>query len=155
MSTPQYPGAPDNPPQEPTVPLPPTHHPYGAVPPEQPGVPPVPQPPHPGGYYGQQPWYPAPPNDGSAIAAFILGLVALVGMCAYGFTLLLSPVALVLGRSSMKQIDASQGQLGGRGFAQAGFIMGIIGTVLLVLGVAVVAIFFTALFSTNCFGDGC
>ncbi|MDO7868661.1 DUF4190 domain-containing protein [Nocardioides jiangxiensis] len=150
MSTPPYPGSPDSP--EPTAPLPPTHHPYGAVPPQQPGVPPLPpQAP----YYGQQQWLPAPPNDGGAIAAFVLGIIGIVGMCGYGFSLLLSPVALVLGRTSMKRIDSSQGQVAGRGFAQAGFIMGIIGTVLLVLGVIAAAVFFAALFSTDCFGDGC
>jgi hypothetical protein len=85
----------------------------------------------------------------------VLGIIALVGACGYGLSLLLSPVALFLGRSSMKRIDASQGQLGGRGLAQAGFIMGIIGTVLLVLVIVVVGVFFTALFSTDCFGDGC
>jgi hypothetical protein len=138
---------PEPPPNEPTPPpLPPQGHaPYGY------GYG-APQPPGPG--YPQQ-WTPAPPPDGTGIAAFVVGIVALTFACAYGFSLVLSPVALFLGRSAMKRIDRSQGQIGGRGFAQAGFIMGIIGTVLLVLVVAAVAVFFTALFSTDCFGDGC
>ncbi len=71
----------------------------------------------------------------------VIGIVALVLSCAYGFGLLGAPVALVMGRISMKRIDASNGQLGGRGMAQAGFIMGIVGTVLLVLAIlAVVAL---------------
>ncbi len=68
---------------------------------------------------------------------------------------IISPVALFLGRSSMKRIDASEGRLAGRGLAQAGFIMGIVGTVLFVLSVLVIGGFLVAMFSTDCFGDGC
>ena len=38
----------------------------------------------------------------------------------------------MIGRGAVKEIDASGGQLG-RGMAQAGFILGIIGTVILAL----------------------
>lgn len=126
-----------------------------SLPPVPPAPPTAPVPP--GGYYAQPygGYAPPPPSDGAGIAAFIIGIVGLAFACAYGFGLILSPVALFIGRSSMKRIDASQGQLGGRGFAQAGFIMGIVGTVLLVLLVVAVAVFMTALFSTDCFGDGC
>lgn len=129
-------------------------------PPESPdpSVPPAPPvPPGPGGYYAQPyvAYTPQPPTDGAGIAAFVIGIVGLTFACAYGFGLILSPAALFIGRSSMKRIDASQGTVGGRGFAQAGFIMGIVGTVLLVLLVVAVAVFLTALFSTDCFGDGC
>ncbi|MGZ6678576.1 MAG: DUF4190 domain-containing protein, partial [Nocardioides sp.] len=48
---------------------------------------------------------------------------------------LISPVAMVLGWRSKRRIDASQGQLGGRGNAQAGFVLGLIGTIFLVLGI--------------------
>jgi hypothetical protein len=43
-----------------------------------------------------------------------------------------------LGRKSMREIDASGGRLSGRGMAQAGYILGIIGTVLLALGLTLV-----------------
>jgi hypothetical protein len=101
--------------------------------------------------YGQQPGYPPyqqqggypvaypPPNHGRAVAAMVVGIVALVFSCAYGVPLLGSPVAWWLGATAKKEIDASQGQLGGRGMAQAGFVLGIIGTVLLVLGIIAVA----------------
>jgi len=82
----------------------------------------------------------APPNEGMAVASMVVGIASLVLMCGYGIGLLGSPVAMVLGRVSMKRIDASGGQLGGRGMAQAGFILGIIGTVLLVLAIAVVVV---------------
>ena len=49
--------------------------------------------------------------------------------------LIVSPVAWVLGAKAVREIDASPGRYGGRDRAQAGKIMGIIGTVLLVLGV--------------------
>ena len=75
-----------------------------------------------------------------AIASMVIGIIALVGMCAYGITLLGSPVALVLGRIAGKRIQASNGTVGGRGFAQAGFILGIIGTILLVLAIIAVVV---------------
>jgi hypothetical protein len=46
-----------------------------------------------------------------------------------------------MGLASKRRIDASGGQLGGRGNAQAGFIMGILGTILLVLAVLALTAF--------------
>jgi hypothetical protein len=43
----------------------------------------------------------------------------------------------------MREIDASGGRVGGRGQAQAGFILGIIGTALWVLGL----LFYVGLFA--------
>ncbi len=40
-----------------------------------------------------------------------------------------------MGRRTLQEIDASHGTLGGRGQANAGYIMGIIGSILLALGV--------------------
>jgi hypothetical protein len=56
---------------------------------------------------------------------------------------LASPFAIWLGRKSMREIDASGGRMGGRGQAQAGFIMGIIGTALWALGL----LFYVGLFA--------
>jgi Domain of unknown function (DUF4190) len=64
--------------------------------------------------------------------ALVLGIVGVV-TCQ-----LVSPFALVIGRNAVKEIDASQGSLGGRGMAQAGFILGIVGTAL--LGLVVLAL---------------
>jgi hypothetical protein len=133
-------------------PAPPGPDPYQQ--PQNPYYPPQQQPPQPYGYqpppYGQPPYgQPAygqyqqpyrPPNDGLGLASMIVGIAALVLMCGYGIGLLGSPVALIMGRISMKRIDRSGGQLGGRGFAQAGFILGIIGTVLLVLAIIAVVV---------------
>ena len=91
--------------------------------------------------YGQQPQAPysyAPqlPPHPSANTAMVLGIIALAGiaMCG-GITLVLSPFAWGIGSRAVREIDASQGTYGGRGAAQAGKIMGIVGTILLILGV--------------------
>ena len=48
-----------------------------------------------------------------------------------------APFARRIGKRTVDEIDASQGRLGGRGSAQAGYILGLIGTVLLGLGLLV------------------
>ncbi len=135
-------------------------NPYGDPPPspyQPPAPPPPPQygayPPQPYGAPGYQPGYPpgyppayapAPQNEGLAIAAMVIGIVSLVLACGYGIGLLGSPAALVMGRISMKRIDRSGGQLGGRGMAKAGFVLGIIGSVLLALTIIVVVVVIVA-----------
>jgi len=109
---------------------PPPYNPYGQQQPYQQ------QPYPPSGYPPGYPAYqPAPPNDGLGLASMIIGIASLVLSCLYGFGLLGAPAALIMGRISMKRIDRSNGQLGGRGMAQAGFILGIIGSVFLVLAI--------------------
>jgi len=126
---------------------PPPSQPYGAPsypPPGQPsGYPPPP--PQQWGHPQQQPGYPygggyPQQSDGLALAAMITGILSLVLTCGYGIGLLGSPVALVLGRVSMKRIDRSGGRLAGRGMAKTGFILGIIGTVLLVLALVALVV---------------
>jgi len=91
--------------------------------------------------YGQQPYgqqygytYQVP-NHPQATTALVLGLVGLIGGCLCGLPLLVAPFAWAIGARARREIAASHGQLGGAGNAQAGFVMGIIGTVLLVLAV--------------------
>ncbi|HEY4025750.1 MAG TPA: DUF4190 domain-containing protein [Candidatus Dormibacteraeota bacterium] len=71
----------------------------------------------------------APPNDSQATLSLVLGIIGV--LCCY----FLGPVALFIGNSSRQRIAASGGTLGGGGLATAGFILGIIGTVFLVIGV--------------------
>ncbi len=86
-------------------------------------------PPPPGGQYQQ------PPQDHPrAMTALILGILGLV-ICG-----ILAPFAWRIGKQAMDEIDASGGRIGGRGTAQAGYILGIIGTVLLVLGLLVLVV---------------
>ena len=58
----------------------------------------------------------------------MLGILGIV-ICG-----IIAPFAWRIGKRTVDEIDASNGQLGGRGPAQAGYIMGIIGTILLGLG---------------------
>ena len=112
---------------------------YGQVPYQQQGYqqpgyqPAYPQPAY--GGYGQPGFgYAMAPPHPSATTSLVLGLVGLIGgVVACGLPLLVSPFAIFVGRKTMREIDASNGQLGGRSNAKAGFVMGIIGTVLLAL----------------------
>jgi len=69
-----------------------------------------------------------------ATTAMILGILGLV-LCQ-----LVGPFALVIGRKAVREIDASNGMLGGRGQATAGWIMGLISTILLALSIVVVVV---------------
>ncbi|MGH3411654.1 MAG: DUF4190 domain-containing protein [Marmoricola sp.] len=108
--------------------------------------PPPPQ--HPG--YG---YYPPPPpreTSGKAVAALVLGILAFVS-CG-PFTAI---PAIFVGRSAMRDVDASQGRLQGRGMATAGFVLGILGTVLFAILIALVIIVVViGLSSTDCHNTG-
>ena len=91
---------------------PPGQPPYGNYPPNQYGGPP----------YGFAPEHP------QATLVLILGIVGIV-VCG-----LVAPFAWVMGNRVVNEIDASNGQLGGRSQAQAGRICGIVGTALMGLG---------------------
>ena len=76
----------------------------------------------------------APPNDSQATLSLVLGII---GVLCCG---LLAPVALFIGNSSRRRIQASGGALGGYGLATAGFVLGIIGTIFLAIGVIIVIV---------------
>ena len=128
--------------------------------PEGPHVPPT-DPPSPGGQYppnwgsayppppagqvppGQypppgpgQPYYyaPQPPKHPQATTAMILGILGLV-LCG-----VIGPFAWVMGSKAVAEIDANPHAYSGRGEANAGKIMGIIGTVLLGLAVLIIGL---------------
>ena len=118
---------------------------YGSQPYGQPGFPPPP---------GQPPYYPPPgvpgqpsygafaPAHPQSTLAMVLGLVGLVGaVFACGLTLVVSPFAWAIGRRSLREIEASQGRLGGESSARTGMILGIVGTVLLVIAILVLIAF--------------
>lgn len=77
-------------------------------------------------------------NAGLALALSILGLV----LCG-----LLAPVGMVMGRNELQRIDSGFGDLSARGMAQAAWIIGLIGTVILALGVLFLVIVFGVLAS--------
>ena len=120
--------------QPPPEPLPPP-----ALPPVPP-VPPPPPPPYPG--YG----YASVPTDGRATAALVVGIVAVVGLFCYGIpAIILGPIAIFLGLSARRHIKASGGAVGGGGIAMAGWILGLLATVLGILILAVVVFGFVLL----------
>lgn len=78
--------------------------------------------------------YAGPPrNSSKAVAALVVGIISpLLGLCC-AVVGLVGIVAIVLGRSAQKEIAASNGALTGEGMAKAGFVLGIIGTVVAVV----------------------
>ena len=98
------------------------------------------QPPYQQGYY---PGGPRPEHPG-AVPSLVIGVIALAGGFICALPLVLGPWAWVKGKRTRDEIDASGGQVGGRGLAQGGYVLGIIATALLalivVLGVAALVI---------------
>jgi len=98
-------------------------------PPEQPPE----QPPY-GNYppnpYGAPPYGFVAPDHPQAVTVLILGIVS-VAVCGF-----VAPFAWVMGNRVVREIDASNGQLGGRSQAQVGRIIGMVYTLL--IGVALV-----------------
>ena len=102
-----------------------------------------PQPPY--GYPQQQPYgyQPPKPNHPSATTSLVLGIIGLAGILTCGgITLVLSPFAWATGAKAVREIRANPEAYGGEGNAAAGKIMGIVGTVLLILGIIAVVAFF-------------
>lgn len=126
MSTPHEPpdGQPDGQPTDP-----------------QPGWGQQPPPGQPG--YGQPgygyPAYPvAPPTHPSAGTALGLAIFALIGGLACALPLFAAPFAWGIGKRTLSEIDANPGQWGGRDLANTGYIIGIVGTVLLIVALLVI-----------------
>ena len=80
---------------------------------------------------GEQPTAPPPPvapaKSNQPTLALVLGILSIL-CCG-----LLGPVAWYLGSQELKKIAAGASPAAGEGMAKAGMILGIIGTVLLVL----------------------
>lgn len=71
------------------------------------------------------------PNDNMAIAAMVVGILAMFGTFCYGIpALIMGPIAIYLGLTARTRIKESGGALGGEGFAMAGWIVGLVATVL-------------------------
>lgn len=84
---------------------------------------------------GMNPGVPMGPQGEApgATSAMVLGILGF--LCCQ----LLAPVALFKGKGVMKTVDESGGTLGGRGKGQVGFILGILGTLGLVLWIVLAA----------------
>ena len=131
---------------QPNTPPPPPPSPYGAAPQagaqgpgsSQYGAPQYGTPPYGAPQYGA-----APANHPQSTTILVLGILGLV-VCS-----VLAPIAWVMGNRAVAEIDASNGTLGGRSNANIGRILGIIGTVLLVLGVLVFLLVVIGAFATG------
>lgn len=102
---------------------------------QNPGYQPSDQPPY---YPQQQPYYPQPygpvQDHPQATLVLILGILSIV-ICS-----LIGPFAWAIGKRAVREIDASGGTLGGRTQAQVGYIMGMIVTILMIIGVVAVGV---------------
>ena len=99
--------------------------------------------PYPAG--AQQPPVYVLPDHPKATAALVVGLVSVAGMFFLVLPVLASPVAWVLGAQARRAIRRAPQQWGGESKATAGMVLGIIGTVLLLVGLLVVVIVIAAL----------
>ena len=83
---------------------------------------------------------PVLPKHPQAMTAMGLGIAALAGVWFLLLPILLAPVAWWLGAKAKREIAAEPERWSGTGEAQAGVIMGVIGTVLLAVGIVVLSI---------------
>lgn len=79
------------------------------------------------------PPYSVPPQDHPQATTILV-----LGVCGLLVCQVLGPFAWLMGNKALREIDASQGQIGGRDSVNMGRTLGLIGTVL--LGMAVVAL---------------
>lgn len=75
------------------------------------------------------------PEDSQATTVLVLGILSLV-VCQ-----ILGPIAWVMGNTEIAGIDAGRRPPQNRGTAQAGRILGIISTVLMIIGVVFLFVF--------------
>lgn len=99
---------------------------YEAPPPNYPGMP------HPPGGAGG-PQYPGDHPSGTVV--LVLGILGLLVCGPLGI------VAWVMGNNALKEIDDSSAVYTNRGTVQAGKILGIIATILMILGIVMMGFF--------------
>ncbi|MCP2276342.1 DUF4190 domain-containing protein [Nocardia amikacinitolerans] len=97
--------------------------------------------------YPQQPYgnpYGPPPDHPQSTTILVLGILGLV-LCQ-----LCAPFAWVMGKRALDEIDASGGALGGRGNVKAGYVCGIVGTlIMLAYLVGIVAVIIISIVAAN------
>jgi hypothetical protein len=90
-----------------------------------------------------------------AITSLVLGILSFLGLCCYAIPgIALGITALILGRVALGRIRASNGTIGGQGMAQAGWILGLVATILGVVGGLVWFLFFVVFGLIGAFGSG-
>ena len=83
------------------------------------------------------------PESSQATTILVLGILGLI-ICGF-----LAPVAWIMGNNEIQAIDAGRRPPQQRGTANAGRILGIIGTVLLGIGVIVLILVFAGAIAVN------
>ncbi len=68
-------------------------------------------------------------------------LILVLGILGLIVRQLLAPVAWIMGKGDMAQIDSGQMDPEGRGLTQAGMILGIVGTIVIVLSLVALVFF--------------
>lgn len=91
--------------------------------------------PPPGYGYPGYPGYGPPQDHPQATTILVLGIIGLV------FCQLCAPFAWVMGKKALNEIDASGGAIGGRSNVMVGYVLGIIGSVLVILSLLLVLLF--------------
>jgi hypothetical protein len=81
------------------------------------------------------------PDHPRATTALVLGIIGVAGAFTCFLPVVVAPFAWALGAKARKEIRSAPQQWGGDGRATAGMVLGIIGTVLLVLALVVIALF--------------
>jgi hypothetical protein len=123
----------------------PTWETYQAPPPQVPygqppyGQAPYGQPPYDRPPYGQSPYGVGATPHPQANTALILGVVALAGTFLCGVLCVLGPFAWSMGARVRREIDAEPQRWSGRSEATAGYVLGIVTTILMVLALLAVA----------------
>lgn len=85
------------------------------------------------------------PEQSQATTALVLGILGIV-ICG-----ILAPFAWSMGNKEMAAIDAGRRPPENRGTANAGRILGIVGTVLLAIGVVLIILLFIGAFTFSAF----
>lgn len=81
-----------------------------------------------------------PPQHPKAMTAMGLGIFSLLGGFTCYLPILAGPFAWAVGRSTVREIDAEPSRWSGREMANAGHIMGIVASVLLILALVAVVV---------------
>lgn len=83
------------------------------------------------------------PESSQATTILVIGIIGIV-LCQ-----LLGPIAWIMGNNELQAIDAGRRAPENRGTANAGRILGIIGTVLMALGILAAIFLFIGFFSLS------
>lgn len=83
------------------------------------------------------------PEASQATTILVLGILGLI-ICGF-----LAPVAWIMGKNELEAIDSGRRPPENRGTANAGRILGIIGTVLIGIGLLILILFLVGAFAVN------